>query len=73
MDRIPGAGIEEILLATNPNMEGDATASYLNELLKKEGIRTTRIAHGVTVGSTSNMRINIRWEKQFAPAYRFRI
>ena len=46
-----GNGIEEIILATNPNVEGEATALYLARLLKPLGVRVTRIAMGVPVGS----------------------
>jgi recombination protein RecR len=42
--------VKEIVLATNPNVEGDATAIYLAGLLKPLGMRVTRIAHGVPVG-----------------------
>ena len=42
--------ITEVILATNPNIEGEATAMYLSKLLKPLGITTTRIAHGVPVG-----------------------
>jgi recombination protein RecR len=41
---------EEIIVATNPNVEGDATALYLSKILKPLGFRVTRIAHGVPVG-----------------------
>ena len=41
---------EEVILATNPNVEGEATAIYIAGLLKPLGIKTTRIAHGVPVG-----------------------
>lgn len=44
------AGIEEIVLATNPNVEGEATALYLARLLKPRGIRVTRLAFGMPVG-----------------------
>ena len=44
-------GIAEIILATNPNVEGEATAIYLARLLKPLGVRVTRIAMGVPVGS----------------------
>jgi len=44
------AGIEEIVLATNPNVEGEATALYLARLLKTRGIRVTRLAFGMPVG-----------------------
>lgn len=42
--------IQEIILATNPNIEGEATAMYISRLLKPAGIRITRIAHGLPVG-----------------------
>ena len=44
-------GVEEVILATNPNVEGEATAIYLARLLKPLGVRVTRIAMGVPVGS----------------------
>jgi len=43
-------GVVEIILATNPTIEGDATALYLAKLIKPLGIRVTRIAHGMPVG-----------------------
>ena len=46
-----GNGVTEIILATNPNVEGEATAIYLARLLKPLGVRVTRIAMGVPVGS----------------------
>ena len=45
------AGVDEIILATNPNVEGEATAIYLARLLKPLGVKVTRIAMGVPVGS----------------------
>ncbi len=45
------AGATEVILATNPNVEGEATAIYLARLLKPLGVRVTRIAMGVPVGS----------------------
>lgn len=48
--RIREGGIEEVILATNPNIEGEATAMYISRLLKPLGIKTTRIAHGIPVG-----------------------
>lgn len=50
LERIQQEDIDEIILATNPNIEGEATAMYISKLLKPLGIRTTRIAHGVPVG-----------------------
>ncbi len=49
--RLSGGEVNEIILATNPNVEGEATAIYLAKLLKPLGIKVTRIAMGVPVGS----------------------
>ncbi len=49
--RVEAGGVEEVILATNPNVEGEATAIYLARLLKPLGVRVTRIAMGVPVGS----------------------
>ncbi|HVG20742.1 MAG TPA: recombination mediator RecR [Blastocatellia bacterium] len=51
LERLRSGDVEEIILATNPNTEGEATANYLSKLLKPLGMRTTRIAMGVPVGS----------------------
>jgi recombination protein RecR len=48
--RIPVEEISEIILATNPNIEGEATAMYLARLLKPAGLKVTRIASGLPVG-----------------------
>ena len=48
--RIKDAKFDEMILATNPTVEGDATAHYISELAKTSGLRTTRIAHGIPVG-----------------------
>jgi recombination protein RecR len=49
--RVGAGGVNEVILATNPNVEGEATAIYLAKLLKPLGVRVTRIAMGVPVGS----------------------
>lgn len=46
-----GNGIEEVIIATSPTIEGETTARYLSQLIKPTGIKTTRIAYGVPVGS----------------------
>ena len=51
LDRIAQGGVEEIILATSPTVEGEATAVYLSRLLKPLGMRVTRIAMGIPVGS----------------------
>ena len=48
--RLQSEKVDEVILATNPDVEGEATASYLARLLKPLGIHCTRIAHGVPVG-----------------------
>ncbi|MEG0269349.1 MAG: recombination mediator RecR [Clostridia bacterium] len=51
LSRLHDGEVTEIILATNPDIEGEATAAYIARLLKPMGIRVTRIAHGVPVGS----------------------
>lgn len=48
--RVRDNDITEVILATNPNIEGEATAMYISKLLKPAGIKVTRIAHGIPVG-----------------------
>ena len=50
LSRIEGNHVREVILATNPNVEGDATALYLSKLLRPLGLRVTRIARGLPVG-----------------------
>ena len=49
--RLASEEVNEVILATNPDIEGEATATYIARLLKPMGVRCTRIAHGVPVGS----------------------
>ena len=51
LDRIQKGDVQEIILATNPTVEGEATAVYLSRLLKPLGMKVTRIAMGIPVGS----------------------
>lgn len=48
--RLMDGQVKEVILATNPRVEGEATAMYLSKIIKPLGIRTTRIAHGIPVG-----------------------
>ena len=50
VQRIRAGGVEEIVLATNPTVEGDTTALYIRKVLEKEGARVTRLATGIPVG-----------------------
>ena len=51
IERLKGGGVEEIIIATNPTAEGEATAVYISKLIKPLGIRVTRIGVGIPVGS----------------------
>jgi recombination protein RecR len=50
LNRINNNNINEIILATNPRVEGEATAIYLSKIIKPLGVKVTRIAHGIPVG-----------------------
>lgn len=50
MTRITSGEVREVIMATNPNLEGETTAMYISKLLKPFGVKVTRIAHGVPVG-----------------------
>lgn len=50
MTRVSGGDIKEVIMATNPNLEGETTAMYISKLVKPFGVNVTRIAHGVPVG-----------------------
>ena len=50
LSRLMNGGVKEIILATNPRVEGEATAMYISKLVKPLGIKATRIAHGIPVG-----------------------
>lgn len=50
IQRLKDEDVDEIILATNPNIEGEATAMYISRLVKPSGIKVTRIAHGLPVG-----------------------
>jgi len=50
LDRLRAGGVTEVILATNPTVEGGATALYLTDLIKPLGVKVTRIAYGIPVG-----------------------
>jgi recombination protein RecR len=50
LERVNRGGVHEVICATNPNMEGEATVLYLAKLMKPRSIRLTRLAHGLPVG-----------------------
>lgn len=51
LKRIENGGLDEVIIATNPTMEGEATAVYLTGLMKRPGLKVTRIATGIPAGS----------------------
>ena len=50
LSRVENGTVREVILATNPDIEGEATAMYISRLLKPLGIRITRLAYGIPVG-----------------------
>mgnify|MGYP000001290702 FL=1 len=52
LDRIKKGGVKEVIMATNPTVEGEATAMYISKLLKPMGIKVTRLAFGLPIGGT---------------------
>ena len=49
-EQLAGGGVQELIIATNPTVEGEATAYYLAEMARGQGVKVTRIAHGVPMG-----------------------
>ena len=49
--RISAGGVKEVIMATNPDVEGEATAMYIASLIKPLGVKVTRLAHGIAVGT----------------------
>lgn len=52
LNRIKKGGVKEVIMATNPTVEGEATAMYISKLLKPLGIKVTRLAFGLPIGGT---------------------
>ncbi|HUQ92799.1 MAG TPA: recombination mediator RecR [Bryobacteraceae bacterium] len=63
--RLQHGGVEEIILATNPTVEGEATAVYISRLLRPLGIKVTRIAMGLPVGSDLEFADEVTMSKSF--------
>jgi recombination protein RecR len=66
LERLRTSEVREIILATNPNTEGEATANYLSKLLRPLGIRLTRIAMGIPVGSDLEYADEVTMHKALA-------
>ena len=65
LSRLTGDEVKEVIMATNPNVEGEATAMYLAKLLKPMGVKVTRIAHGVPVGGELEYTDEVTLSKAF--------
>jgi recombination protein RecR len=66
LERLRSGEVQEIILATNPNTEGEATANYISRLIKPLGVRLTRIAMGVPVGSDLEYADEVTMHKALA-------
>lgn len=51
LERIAKSAVSEVIMATNPDVEGEATAMYISNLLKPLGVKVTRLAHGIPIGT----------------------
>lgn len=65
LERLQDKEVNEIIVATNPNIEGEATAMYLARLIKPLGIKVTRIAHGLPVGGDLEYADEVTLSKAF--------
>lgn len=63
--RVQEDGVEEVIMATNPDVEGDATAMYISKLLKPLGVKVTRLAQGVSMGSDLEYADEVTLSKAF--------
>ena len=63
--RVAAEEVKEVILATNPNVEGEATAMYISKLLKPFDVKTTRIAHGIPVGGDLEYADEVTLSKAF--------
>lgn len=63
--RLMDGTVKEVILATNPKVEGEATAMYIAKLIKPMGIKTTRLAHGIPVGGDLEYTDEFTLEKAF--------
>ena len=63
--RLQGQDVEEVIIATNPTIQGEATAMYISKLLNPAGIKVSRIAHGIHVGSDLEFADEVTLLKSF--------
>lgn len=65
IQRVQVESIEEIIVATNPNVEGEATSMYISKLLKASDIKVTRLAHGIPIGASLEYADEMTLSKAF--------
>ena len=63
LSRIEKDNVKEVIMATNPDVEGDATAMYISKLLKPLGVKVTRLAQGIAMGSDIEFTDEVTLEK----------
>lgn len=63
--RLGNGEVKEVIMATNPNVEGEATAMYISKLIKPLGIKATRIAHGIPIGGDLEYADEVTLAKAF--------
>ncbi len=66
LERIKAGGVKEIILATNPDVEGEATAMYISGLIKPLGIKVTRLASGISIGTDLEYADEVTLSRAFA-------
>ena len=65
LQRLGDGEVKEVIMATNPNVEGEATAMYISKLIKPLGIKATRIAHGIPIGGDLEYADEVTLAKAF--------
>ena len=71
LDRVKAEGIEEVILATNPTVEGDTTALYIQRLLAETGVKLTRLASGLPVGGDLEYADKLTLARSFRGRFSF--
>ena len=64
--RVQKGGVQEVIMATNPTVEGEATAMYLSRLIKPLGVKVTRLAYGIPVGGDLEYADEVTLSRAFA-------
>jgi len=65
IQRVRDESVEEVIVATNPNVEGEATSMYISKLLKFSDVKVTRLAHGIPIGGNLEYADEMTLSKAF--------